>query len=63
MILNNHRSGSVGYEPEKSRHPAVTEERSGKVSEIKKPEKPKSYGADQCQRIEIVDGELQIVDC
>ena len=64
MMYKNHRSGSVSYKPKQGIAPSVaSEERSGSVSNEENQERPRVFGSNQCERIEMVDGELKIVDC
>lgn len=64
MINNSHRSGSITSTDDKVGTPnVVTRDRSGKVSDVEVKEKPRSYGATQCERIAVVNGKLRIVKC
>jgi hypothetical protein len=64
MIYNNHRNGSISSDSAKSKPTGVDDtKRSGKISETKPDEKPRSYGCNNCEKIGVVNGKLRIVDC
>ena len=53
----------MSYKPKQGIAPVASEERSGSVSNEENQERPRVFGSNQCERIEMVDGELKIVDC